>query len=56
MKKDAEDNLEEKKGCGRELGNYKCGEPCKICDGEVQLCEGCQNKKFAKQNNNEVKK
>ncbi len=41
-----EDNSHEKKGCGKELGNCKCGEPCNICDGEIHLCEECvkQNK------------
>lgn len=43
----AQDNTDEFKGCGKELGNCKCGESCNICDGEVHLCEECQNKKFA---------
>lgn len=36
--------MTEKQGCGKELGNCKCGKPCNICDGEIHLCSKC--KKF----------
>ena len=31
-------------GCGKELGNCKCGEPCEICEGEAHLCQECVKK------------
>ncbi len=36
------DKLEDtQKGCGKELGNCKCGEPCSICNGIIHLCPKC---------------
>jgi len=34
------------KGCGKELGNCKCGEPCGVCNGEVHFCDGCEGVKM----------
>ncbi len=33
------------KGCGKELGNCKCGKPCSICDGKIHYCDDCKGEK-----------
>ncbi len=44
LMKQLNESFKEEKGCGKELGNCKCGKPCSVCHWDIHYCLNCEDK------------